>query len=161
MQKILMMTTDQMIDRRILLESDALVADGWEVTILAMPGAARDHPRVVRAQARHSVSLRNRETAILSAYQSLRRHVSLNGALARRLKSFIWLNLISPHEFARQIVLPSALRYPCDVVVAHDLPILPAVMSLRPFLQFIPFCESFFDATERRPAQTNRMRASV
>ena len=41
MQKILMMTTDQMIDRRILLESDALVADGWEVTILAMPGAAR------------------------------------------------------------------------------------------------------------------------
>jgi hypothetical protein len=43
MQKILMMTTDQMIDRRILLESDALVADGWEVTILAMPGATRFH----------------------------------------------------------------------------------------------------------------------
>jgi hypothetical protein len=104
MQKILMMTTDQMIDRRILLESDALVADGWELTILAMPGAAPDHPRVVRAQARHSVSLRNRETAILSAYQSLRRHVSLNGALARRMKSFVWLNLISPHEFARQVM---------------------------------------------------------
>jgi hypothetical protein len=39
MPKILMLTTDQAIDRRILLEADALAADGWEVTILAMPGS--------------------------------------------------------------------------------------------------------------------------
>ena len=51
MPKILMLTTDQMIDLRILLESDALAADGWEVAILPMPGAAPDHPRVMRAHA--------------------------------------------------------------------------------------------------------------
>jgi hypothetical protein len=34
-----MLTTDQAIDRRILLEADELAADGWEVTILAMPGS--------------------------------------------------------------------------------------------------------------------------
>ena len=73
MPKILMLTTDQMIDRRNLLESDALAADGWEVAILAMPGAAQDHPRVVRAHASVSVSLDTKETAILSVYRMLRR----------------------------------------------------------------------------------------
>ena len=101
MPKILMLTTDQMIDRRILLESDALAVDGWEVAILAMPGAAQDHPRVVRAHASVSASLGTRERAIISVYRMLRRRMSLNGAVARRLKSFIWRNLISPDEFAR------------------------------------------------------------
>jgi hypothetical protein len=39
MPKILMLTTDQAIDRRILLEAAALTADGWDVTIVAMPGS--------------------------------------------------------------------------------------------------------------------------
>jgi hypothetical protein len=51
MPKILMLTTDQAIDRRILLEADALAADGWEVTILAMPGSGSGESRVVRAAA--------------------------------------------------------------------------------------------------------------
>jgi hypothetical protein len=126
MPKILMLTTDQMIDRR----SDALAADGWEVAILAMPGAAPDHPRVMRAHASLSASLVTKETAILSVYRVLRRRMSLNGAVARRLKSFIWRNLISPDEFARRIMVPSARSYPCDVVVAHDLPILPAAVEV-------------------------------
>ena len=130
MPKILMLTTDQMIDRRILLESDALAVDGWEVAILAMPGAAQDHPRVVRAHASVSASLGTEERAIISVYRMLRRRMSLNGAVARRLKSFIWRNLISPDEFARRIMVPSARDYHCDVVVAHDLPILPAAVKV-------------------------------
>jgi glycosyltransferase involved in cell wall biosynthesis len=128
MPKILMMTTDQMIDRRILLESDALAEDGWEVMILATAGARPDHSRVVTTAAHRERVLPtpNKATALFSVYRLLRRRVSMNGALARRLKSLVWRRLMSPDEFARRLMLPSALDYRSDVVVAHDLPILPA-----------------------------------
>jgi glycosyltransferase involved in cell wall biosynthesis len=125
MPKILMLTTDQVVDRRILLEADALAADGWEVTILAIPGCGPDHPRVVRIAADYPSGILQKEMTILSVYRFLRRWVSMNGAFGQRLKSFIWRHLISPDRFMRRLMLPGALHYRSDVVVAHDLPILP------------------------------------
>ena len=51
MSRVLMLTKDAQIDRRILLEADSLEAAGWQVTILAMPHTVPDaDPRVVRLQ---------------------------------------------------------------------------------------------------------------
>ena len=129
MPKILMLTTDQVIDRRILLEADSLSADGWDVTILAMPGSGPERPDVVRASASGWTASLQKERTILSLYRLARRIVGLNGSWADRLRSAIWRHWISPDEFARRLMLATALRYPADVVVAHDLPILPTAVE--------------------------------
>ena len=129
MPKILMLTTDQIIDRRILLEADALTADGWEVTILAMPGSGPEDPRVVRVAANGWSGAARTEWAILRLYRFLRKFVSMNGPWMKRLKSAVWRHLVSPDEFARKLMLPDALRRRADVVVAHDLPILPTAAA--------------------------------
>jgi glycosyltransferase involved in cell wall biosynthesis len=124
MPKILMLTTDQSIDRRILLEAEALAADDWQVTILAMPGAGPQDPRVLRVAPGGRNGAARTEWAILRLYRFARRFVSMNGPWMGRLKSAVWRHLISPDEFARRLMLPEALRHRADVVVAHDLPIL-------------------------------------
>ena len=125
MPKILMLTTDQAIDRRILLEADALTADGWDVTVLAMPGSGPEHPNVVRVTPSGWTTSLQKEWTLLSLYRFARRWISMNGTWGRRLRSLVWRRWISPHEFARRLMLPDALRHPADVVVAHDLPVLP------------------------------------
>lgn len=129
MPKALMLTTDQAIDRRILLEAEALAADGWEVSILAMPGSGPEDPRVVRVGADGTPSPARTEWAILRLYRFLRRFGAMNGPWANKLKSAVWRHLISPDEFARKIMLPEALRRHADVVIAHDLPILPTALA--------------------------------
>jgi hypothetical protein len=89
MPNILMLTTDQVIDRRILLEADALEEDGWEVAILAMPGPGAQDRRVVRAAAAGGKFSARNEWAILRLYRFTRKFVSLNGALASAMKSVI------------------------------------------------------------------------
>jgi glycosyltransferase involved in cell wall biosynthesis len=129
MPKILMLTTDRIIDRRILLEADALTADGWEVTILAMPGAGPQHPRVVQAVLHGQAGAARAEWTILRLYRFVRQFVPMNGPWAGWLKSAVWRGLISPDEFARRLMLPDALRRPAEIVVAHDLPILPTAVA--------------------------------
>ncbi len=124
MPRILMLTTDQAIDRRILLEADALEDDGWEVTILAMPGTAPTDARVVRVAAHGWPDAARREWTILHGYRFARKFIAMNGPWMSRLRSVVWRHLIGPDEFARRLMLPDALRRPADVVVAHDLPIL-------------------------------------
>src|SRR5258708_14546039 len=116
MPQILMLTTDQAIDRRILLEADALAADGWEVTILAMRGSGPKDPRVLRVAVDHVPDSARKEWAIFRLYRFARRFVSMNEPRMERLKSVVWRYLISPDEFARRLMLPHALRQQADVV---------------------------------------------
>jgi len=120
-----MLTTDQAIDRRILLEADALTADGWEVVILAMPGSGPEDGRVLRVAAGGWAGTARKEWTILRLYRFARQFVPMNGRWMNRLKSVVWRHLVSPDEFACRLMLPTALRQRADVVVAHDLPILP------------------------------------
>jgi len=117
-----MLCTDRQIDRRILLQADSLQEDGWQVTILSMPldqADDDDDPRVVRigAQAR-------RENRILSAYAWLRAHLPMNGRLMRWFKVLAWRFCIDHEQFYLNLFLADGRRYPADVVVAHDLPML-------------------------------------
>src|SRR5690348_14068204 len=131
MPKILMLTTDQTIDRRILLEADALEADGAEVRILATPGeGAADDPRVIRVapmgDLRAGVSP---ELMMLRAYRWARRFVPMNGPWMTRLKSVAWRCVFSTDKVVRNLLLPSAVLQRADIVVAHDLPTLPAAAA--------------------------------
>jgi len=128
-----MLCTDRQIDRRILLQADSLEEDGWQVTILAMPldheGVEID-PRVVRigVQAR-------RENRILAAYKWLRSHLPMNGRLMRWLKALAWRFCIDHERFYLNLFLAEGQRYPADVVVAHDLPMLVVGRTLAQMFQ--------------------------
>jgi hypothetical protein len=58
MASVVMLTTDQRIDRRILLEADSLEKAGWRVRIIAMQTdgvVVNDHPLVIRLGASNAV----------------------------------------------------------------------------------------------------------
>lgn len=122
----LMLTADRQIDRRILLEADALQADGWCVKILAMPldePEASPDPRVQRlgiTPQRHA-----REFLILELYRKARAMMPMNSTIMRRLKALAWTYVVDQEKFYVDLFLGEALRHRADLVIAHDLPMLP------------------------------------
>jgi len=126
--RVLMLSTDRQIDRRILLQADSLEEDGWQVTILAMPldtGGKDQDPRVVRIGGQSC-----REHRALSVYRWLRMHLPMNGALMRVLKSLAWRFWIDHESFYLNLFLADGRCHPADVVVAHDLPMLAVARAL-------------------------------
>lgn len=122
----LMLTADRQIDRRILLEADALEADGWAVRILAMPLDGPDTGRDPRVQ-RLGINLRRnaREFLILELYRKARAMMPMNSAAMRYMKALAWTYFVDQEQFYVGLFLNEALRHPADLVVAHDLPMLP------------------------------------
>lgn len=122
----LMLTADRQIDRRILLEADALEADGWAVRILAMPLDSPDTGRDQRVQRLGINPRRNaREFLILELYRKARAMMPMNSAAMRYMKALAWTYFVDQEQFYVDLFLNEALRHPADLVVAHDLPMLP------------------------------------
>lgn len=127
----LMLTADRQVDRRILLEADALEADGWAVRILAMPLDGIDRnpdPRVARlgiAPRTHT-----REFLILELYRKARGLLAMNSAVMRRLKALTWAYVVDQEKFYLDLFLSEAMRHPASIVVAHDLPMLPVAVRV-------------------------------
>lgn len=131
-QRVLMLCNDRQIDRRILLQADSLEKAGWLVTIVAMPldqPVVGEDPRVRRIGAATEVVARQ-ENRVLAAYRVVRRYVPMNGALMRLLKSFAWRFLVDQERFYLNLFLADGRKHPAEVVVAHDLPMLPVGRAL-------------------------------
>jgi glycosyltransferase involved in cell wall biosynthesis len=128
--RILMLTPDRQIDRRILLQADSLEAAGWDVTILAMPldNKAEEDPRVVRIGS--VISSARRENAVLDIYRWVRSHLPMNGFLMRGMKRLAWRFLVDQESFYTKLFFSSASHYKPGVIVAHDLPMLPVSTKL-------------------------------
>ncbi|WP_369987519.1 glycosyltransferase family 4 protein [Pseudomonas xanthosomatis] len=130
--RVLMLSNDRQIDRRILLQADSLQAAGWQVTILAMPldhpDASAD-PRVVRIGTRVG-GLGGKASRVLEGYRLLRRWLPMNGYAMRQLKALAWRFLVEPERFYLRLFLADGRRYPAQVVVAHDLPMLAVGRAL-------------------------------
>jgi glycosyltransferase involved in cell wall biosynthesis len=123
MSRVLMLTKDAQIDRRILLEADSLEAAGWQVTILAMPHTAPDtDPRVVRLQ-----PAAQREGLVLKLYRTARRVLD-DGPVMRSLRAFAWRHLVDQEQLFIKLFAPVLPNHPAEVVVAHDLPMLPVAL---------------------------------
>jgi glycosyltransferase involved in cell wall biosynthesis len=125
---LLMLTTDRQIDRRTLQQADSLTNNGWQVTILAMPTEGHmddEDPRIVRIEM-NGRSLGFRNFSILSCYQKIRRHLPINGRLLRVLRRLAWFYLVNPKKLYSSLFANQLKRYTPTVVMAIDLPILPA-----------------------------------
>ena len=156
-----MFTHDRQIDRRILLEADALEADGWDVRILALraPGLATpDDRRVIRVGRAEGTSQGGDHSRLLSAYDLVKHFVPVNSRLMRLGRSIAW-SLVrgGPGALFTKIFAQAIADYPADVYVAHDLPMLPVgVAAVRRhggrlvYDSHECFPEQEFNALERR-----------
>lgn len=130
-RSILMLTTDQAIDRRILLQAAALDADGWDVTVLAPPGPqAADEPCVVRVGSSAAAPPPRGSAAVLRAYRLVRALVPADAAWLSWLRNATWQHLLPPDVFLQRLFAPAAAGMRADIVVAHDLPVLAAAASI-------------------------------
>jgi glycosyltransferase involved in cell wall biosynthesis len=152
MSRVLMLTKDAQIDRRILLEADSLEAAGWQVTILAMPHTVPDaDPRVVRLQ-----RAAQRERLVLRLYRAARRLLD-DGPVMRSLRGFAWRHLVDQEQLFIKLFAPTLPQHPAQVVVAHDLPMLPVALHAAAlhgakvaYDSHELFAEQEFSADERR-----------
>ena len=119
-----MVTHDVRIDRRIMLQADALMADGWSVRVVAMPGDPHggDSAPVTRVPDSAGGA---RGRAILGSYAALRRVLPMNGPAMRWLKAACWGWVEDPETFFLRAFRPVLDGMQADVVVAHDVPMLP------------------------------------
>lgn len=122
--RIVMLTHDARIDRRILLQAEALIADGWALQVVAMP-AADDGPDPVWVRRIPATSGDGQSRLLLRAYAACRHLLPMNGVVMRRLKSFAWSFLADPETFFLRSFGPTLAGLPAEIVVAHDLPMLP------------------------------------
>lgn len=156
-RSIVMLTPDRQIDRRILLEADALQNAGWQVQIIAMPldTEAEDDPRVLRIGTQ--VPGARRENMVLDCYRWVRRHVPMNGSLMRALKMAAWRYVVDPESFYTKLFADTVFQVTPAVFVAHDLPMLPvaAKAAARCGAKLVYdshelYCEQEFTVRERR-----------
>lgn len=122
--RIIMLTHDARIDRRILLQAEALAADGWSMQVVAMPAEQGEvDPAWVRRVPTSGGDGRNR--ALLAAHAACRRLLPMNGVVMRWAKALAWAWLADPETFFLRSFKPALADGTADVVVAHDLPMLP------------------------------------
>ncbi len=128
--RIVMFTRDQRIDRRILLQADALQSDGWSVLIIAVPGdpAQQDDPCVVRIG--DSRRLRPAGSPMLEAYRALSRLFPVNSPWITVVRA-IGLSLYQggPETLALRLFAEPIAEQVADIYVAHDLPMLPVAIA--------------------------------
>ena len=120
-----MLTADQRIDRRILLQAESLKAAGWDVVIVAPAVDFKDEPQgsnvlVVRAPAKSDSRGR-----VIRWAARLRRRLKLGERSLRFLRPLTWRFAFDPETFYLSLLLETALKYRPSVFVAHDLPMLP------------------------------------
>lgn len=135
---IVMLTLDRQIDRRILLEADSLEEDGWAVSIISMPCEAHEEandPRVIRLRQEvpSSTSVQSRKNfLLLSVYNIARKLLSPDYKWVQAVRAFVRVYLFDSVGFYSQLYLSELSGRKFDVIVAHDLPMLPiAVIAAK------------------------------
>lgn len=121
-----MLTVDRQIDRRILQEADSLEQGGLSVAIVALPldgGVADPDPRIRRATAVPCPTAHDR------SYAFMRRLLPDTG-LTAALKAWAWRYLVDFRRFHLRLFESALANVSPSIVIAHDLPTLPAACAL-------------------------------
>lgn len=112
-----MLTADERIDRRILLQAQSLREAGFEVRIISKQEA--EEYLAKSSQPQPSAS------KVYSVYRRLQKNRIINKILLRPIKTFFCFLFGSPAQFQLKIFWPLVSACHADIFVAHDLPMLP------------------------------------
>ena len=110
-----MLVADDRIDRRVLAQARSLVAQGWRVSVIAVPYPG---PLDLDQEAFPEVRIARIDTT-LPAPRFAR------PASTRLSPTRDWIEAYSYHDHFLEL----ALQYPAAIVTAHDLPVLPAAIA--------------------------------
>jgi glycosyltransferase involved in cell wall biosynthesis len=157
-RRILMLTADADIDRRILLQAETLTDAGSQVTILAPARGAGS----VAADPCHVRRVAPREAGAATFAVALRAYRWLRGVfppLADFVQSRVYDVLNDPFRVYQSLLESEALEFPADVVVAHDLPMLAigAACARRHGAHLIYDSHELFAEQGFSPSARNRM----
>lgn len=142
---ITMLTHDQQIDRRILSQADTLTEAGWQVTIIAMPSNETDANDKNYSIVRLAHGDYNGKTSVIfSLYRQLKKRLGVNNPLYGWLKSLAINHFYHPEKIFLDLYLDTAKQYPADIIVAHDLPMLPVACQLANGSKIIYDCHEFY-----------------
>ena len=130
MARVLMLTTDRQVDRRILLEAETLKNAGHFVRIIAMPHDLQTVDPDIVTRIGSKAEMKRTESVALRVYRHARQYLPMNGASMRRLKAIVWKYAFDPEQFYTNLFVSAASELPVDIYVAHDLPVLPAAHLL-------------------------------
>lgn len=125
-----MLTHDQVIDRRILLEAESLENAGWTVTVIAhqLDSAnttdTASHPRLIRVKTSATRTPRFFAT-LLKLHQRTKKTFMRYPALYAGIRGLLLRFVFPPDRIFKQLFLTTALQYDADIYMAHDLPLLP------------------------------------
>lgn len=159
-KKLLILTADRKLDRRIQHQAASLEAAGWDVIVLAMP--KEDNELDLKNTLRIAAFDRKlkKERAVVNIYSWVRRLVPMNSQLMRSLKKITWTYLVDPEAFYQKLFMPTARRFQVDVILAADLPMLPvaAEVAVQSKAKLIYdshelYCEQEFSAQEKKKWQ--------
>lgn len=116
-KKIIMLTADERIDRRILLQAQSLGEAGFDVSIISKQDAEQHLAKSPQPQLSAS--------KVYNIYRRLQKNNFVNKTFLRPLKTFFCFLFGSPAQFQLKIFWPLVSSYHADIYVAHDLPMLP------------------------------------
>lgn len=131
MKTVVMLTADQKIDRRILLQAGSLRSAGWHVTIVAMPGGSHekeDDEWIIRLG--KTTRRAQRPNFLLQAYRFLRDQMPLSNVWLPFLRQVFGRYWIDLEKFYQELFYGIVHGLNADVIVAHDLPMLPVAARL-------------------------------
>lgn len=159
--RVLMLTADRQIDRRILNSATSLRTAGWEVVIVGAPVdlASATEPGVVRIGSVFAEA--TRESLVAWCYRWLRTRMGRNSRLIRWLKQRAWYYLVDHETFHAKLYWPTIKDIQATVIVANDLPMLPVAARLADtcgarlvYDSHELYSEQEFPAVERKRWQT-------
>lgn len=120
--KIVMITHDTKIDRRIVLEAESLIQAGYEVCIIAFPWDAADDRDTMVEIIRSRASLRERTARI--TYRTVLKKILPQAICKRLAKIYSAVFRQNYEQYFENFLLDLVLEHPADVYHVHDLPSL-------------------------------------
>ncbi len=125
--KVVMVTHDRKIDRRIIQEAKSLMNNGYQVSIVAFPWTGEEDDdtgsiKIIRAS--ESAHKRNIFSHIMTIYSVFSKQLFNNPYLMYRIRNIVNGCLIDVQKYFENFLLGLAIKEHGDIYHAHDLPSL-------------------------------------
>ncbi len=129
--RIIMLTHDQQIDRRILAQANTLSQSGWDVKIIAMASEevfeTDKHYDILRL---NPTDFSGKTSLLFRCYRKLKNQLGINSRLYQLLKKIAIQTIAKPEQTFLKLYMPTAKNIVGDIYLAHDLPMLPIAANL-------------------------------